>query len=142
MKRINVYGLLLVSSLLAAGCKKDNRTSVTQDSNPLTMKVNESARLTQNVTLNVDAIADSRCPATVTCIWYGNAKVKFTLKDNIWTQRGQLCIGQCEQQLKNLDSVTLQLGVNTYEVTLTEVRPYPGTDNNASPEAVIQVERK
>jgi hypothetical protein len=142
MKKISVYGLLIVSSLLAAGCKKVSHNSVTQESNPFTVKVNESARLAQNVTLQVDDIADSRCPATVTCIWYGNAKVKFTLKDSVWSQSGELCIGQCDQQMKNQDSIIVQLGVNTYEVTLTEVRPYPGTDTNASPVAVIQVLQK
>jgi hypothetical protein len=144
MSQIKLYQLLLVGGLLAAACKKDNKPADIQGGNPspLTVKVNESARLTQNVTINVDAIADSRCPATAICIWQGNAKVKFTLKDELSSQSGELCIGQCDQQAKNQDSVTLQLGSKTYEITLTEVRPYPGTDENASTEAIIQVRQK
>ena len=89
-----LYGFLLVG-LLAVGCEKDNKVTPTEDNQPVTVKVNQLARVKQDVTLNVDNIADSRCPMNANCIWLGNATVKFSLKNDTQTQTGELCIGQC-----------------------------------------------
>jgi uracil-DNA glycosylase len=138
----SLYGMLLVG-LLAVGCEKENKVTPTEENQPVTVKVNQLARVKQNVTLNVDSISDSRCPANVVCVWYGNANVKFSLKNETETQTGELCIGQCGQQLKSRDAVTLQLGNESYEVSLTDVQPFPGTQPDGTPkEAVITVNQK
>lgn len=134
-------GLLLVG-LLAIGCEKDNKVAPTEQNQPVTVKINQSARI-KNVSLNVDNITDSRCPANANCVWYGNAQVKFTLKSDTQSQSGELCIGQCGQQLQNRSSVTVQLGSESYEVTLSDVKPFPGLAPDGTPkEAVITVNQK
>ncbi|GAB3324964.1 hypothetical protein GCM10027299_22600 [Larkinella ripae] len=139
----NLYGLLLVG-LLAVGCERDNQVvTPTEENKPVTVKVNQSARIKQNVSLNVDSITDSRCPANALCVWLGNAQVKFTLKNDTQAQSGELCIGQCGQQQKNRDAITVLLGSESYEVTLSDVQPYPGTKPDGTPqEAVITVNQK
>ncbi|MGA0555128.1 hypothetical protein ACO2Q8_00630 [Larkinella sp. VNQ87] len=137
----NLYGLLLLG-LLAIGCEKDNKVAPTENNQAVTVKVNQAARVKQNVTLNVDSITDSRCPANASCVWYGNAQVKFTLKNETQSQSGELCLGQCGQQLKGRDAVTLQLGSTSYEVILSEVSPFPGLEDGKPKEAVITVNQK
>ncbi|RRB06796.1 hypothetical protein [Larkinella rosea] len=138
----SLYGLLLVG-LLAVGCEKDKTVTPAEESKPVTVKINQSARVQQDVTLNVESISDSRCPANALCVWLGNATVKFTLKKDAQTQSGELCLGQCGQQLKNRDVVTVQLGGESYDVALSEVKPFPGTQPDGTPkEAVITVNQK
>ncbi|GAB3938058.1 hypothetical protein [Larkinella terrae] len=138
----SLYGLLLVG-LLAVGCEKDKSVTPAEESKPVTVKINQSARVNQNVTLNVESINDSRCPANALCVWLGNATVKFSLKNDSEVQTGELCLGQCGQQLKNRDAVTVQLGGVNYEVALSEVKPFPGTQPDGTPkEAVVTVNRK
>ncbi|MFC5408144.1 hypothetical protein ACFPMF_02395 [Larkinella bovis] len=138
----SLYGLLVIG-LLAVGCEKDNKVAPSEQNQPVTVKINQSARVKQNVTLNVDTISDSRCPMNAVCVWYGNAQVKFTLKNETQSQSGELCLGQCGQQLKNRDTVTLQLGTERYEVTLSDVQPFPGSKPDGTPkEAIITVNQK
>lgn len=138
----SLSGLLLVG-LLAFGCEKDKTVTPAEESKPVTVKINQSARVQQNVTLNVDSINDSRCPANALCVWLGNATVKFSLKTDSQTQTGELCLGQCGQQLKNRDVVTVQLGGQSFDVTLSEVKPFPGLEPDGTPkEAVISVSQK
>ncbi|MFD1140012.1 hypothetical protein ACFQ4C_02795 [Larkinella insperata] len=137
-----LYGLLLVG-LLAVGCEKDNKVAPPEQNSPVTMKINQSARVKQNVTLSVDNITDSRCPINANCVWFGNAQVKFTLKGDTESKTGELCIGQCGQQMQNRSSVTLLLGSETYEVTLSDVQPFPGSKPDGTPkEAVVTVTQK
>ena len=140
----NLYGFLLVG-LLAVGCEKENKVAPTpaEDAQAVTVKVDQLARVKQNITLNVDSISDSRCPYNANCVWYGNAQVKFTLKSETQSQSGELCIGQCGTQLKNRAVMTVQLGAESYEVTLSDVQPFPGTKPDGTPkEAVITVNLK
>ena len=141
MQQMKLVGLLFVGSLPPARCKKDDKTPAIQKNQLLAVKVNESAPFTQDVTFRVEDIADSRCPATAVCVWYSQAKVTFTLKYQRTSQRGELCLGQCDQQFNNRDSITLQSGAQSYQVILTEVRPYPGTNNATASEAVIEVKQ-
>lgn len=137
----SLYGLLLIG-LLAVGCEKDNKIAPTEDNKPVTVRVNQTARVKQNVTLNVDSITDSRCPANALCVWFGNAQVKFTLNNGSQSQSGELCLGQCGQQFKNRDTFTAQLGSESYEVILSEIKPFPGLEPDGTPqEAVITVNK-
>ncbi|GAB3271510.1 hypothetical protein GCM10027347_42820 [Larkinella harenae] len=138
----NWYGLLLVG-LLALGCDKGNKVAPVEENQPVAVKVNQSARVKQNVSLNVESITDGRCPINANCIWLGNAQVKFSLKNDTQSKSGELCIGQCGEKLQNRSSVIIQLGSESYEVTLSEVQPFPGSKPDGTPqEAVISVTQK
>ncbi|GAB3901269.1 hypothetical protein GCM10028803_25660 [Larkinella knui] len=138
----SLCGFLLVG-LLAFGCEKNNKVTPAEENQPVTVKINQLARIKPNVSLTADTITDSRCPINANCIWAGNATVKFSLKNDTETKTGELCIGQCGQQSKTRDAVTVQLGNESYDVILTDVQPFPGTKPDGTPkEAVITVNQK
>jgi hypothetical protein len=132
----------LLSGLAAVGCQQTTQDAA-QPSESVTVGIKQSARVGQTVSVQVDTIQDSRCPANAICIRAGNADVSFTLTDGTNRQTGALCLGECKAGPKDKDSTTIQLGNDRYQVLLTEVRPYPGTDpNNTKPQAVIKVKKQ
>ncbi len=140
--KITYFMTALVGGLLAAGCQKAVQ-NVTMPYGSVVVGIKQSARVGQDVTVQVDSIQDSRCPVNADCIWAGNAVVRFTLSDQTNHQPGSLCLGACGQSLKVRDSVNVLLGSDRYQVVLTEVRPFPGTDpKNTQPQAVIQVKKQ
>lgn len=136
---LNVVSLLALTGLLGASCQRE-AGGVGPGAEKVVVATAKSARLKQDVVLTVDKIEDSRCPANAVCVWYGSAKVLLTLKKDSEQRTAELCLGQCDQKMKDRDVTTVTLGGRAYEVTLTEVRPFPGTTPTPQqPEAVIEV---
>lgn len=80
------------------------------------------------------------------CIWMGNATVSVTLAKGNDQAKASLCIGACGQNNspKSSDVTTVKLGSATYEVTLSDVKPYPVAPEpeDTFKEAVITVRAK
>ena len=134
---------ILLGGLLVVGCQGSNENeALPQDTKSLVVAASQSARVGQDATLQVDKIEDSRCPANVVCIRYGNVNVSYMLSQGTESRQGILCLGDCGGPQKTQDSTTVQLGNDRYQLVLTEVRPYPGTSPvEVKPEAVIQVKK-
>ncbi|CCH52756.1 hypothetical protein BN8_01778 [Fibrisoma limi BUZ 3] len=144
MRIYNHFVTILLGGLLAVGCQGSNENeALPQDRASLVMAASQSARVGQNATLQVEKIEDSRCPANVVCIRYGNVNVSYTLSQETESRQGILCLGDCGNgPQKTRDSTLVQLGSDRYQLVLTEVRPYPGTSPvEVKPEAVIQVKK-
>ena len=98
-----------------------------------TLGVNQSKKVCCKALLLVNSIQDSRCPVNVQCIWEGQATVKLTLSRNTASSSVELIIGAQAQP-----NALVTLGGYTYNVTLQDVIPYPGTSNTPS-KAVIKI---
>ncbi|RIV21206.1 hypothetical protein DYU11_17425 [Fibrisoma montanum] len=134
---------LLLGGLLAVGCQSSvENEALPQDKGSLVVAASQSARVGEDATLQIEKIEDSRCPANVVCVRFGNANVFYLLSQGTESREGILCLGDCGVPQKTQDSTTVQLGTERYQLILKEVRPYPGTSPvEVKPEAVIQVKR-
>jgi len=85
-----------------------------------------------DVRIGVEQIADSRCPADVTCVRAGEAVVSLRLSGAGADRRDTLRIG----------GEPRQTSYGAHEIMLVDVRPYPRTtDTERKPSAVLRVER-
>lgn len=129
-----------MGSGLMIGCTRNTPTAESLSGKPVAMATNQATRVGEDVTVQVERIQDSRCPANVVCIRYGSANVAVTLTKGSDRQTGQLCLGDCAPALKAQDTTVVAVGGSTYRVILSEVRPYPGTGaTDAKQEAVIRI---
>jgi|GEM_PF-3078056 len=135
--------LLCLAGALATACERNAAVEPSETTGPQIVSTTQSARLKQDVTLEVTKIEDSRCPANAVCITYGSAKVFFTLKNSTEQKTSELCLGDCGggKGMQNRAVQTIALGGASYDVVLTEVRPYPGTSSD-KPTAVVEIIRK
>lgn len=133
--------ITLLGSALAFNCQRSDQTTVPL-SESIVIAMKQSARVGQNLSVQVDSISDSRCPANVTCIRYGNADVLFTLSDGTARQSAKLRLGDCGKGLIQRDSISLQLGTDRYQVLLTDVRPFPSTEPTTPKQAVLSVTKQ
>ena len=115
------YGIIVVSK------------PIKSSTDTVTLSANETTKICCDAKLQVNSIQDSRCPAKVTCIWAGQAKVQLHLSNMVASTAVELIIGA---QPKPNTLVTV--GSKMYNVTLENVIPYPGTSNNV-PQAVLQI---
>jgi hypothetical protein len=143
MHSVKTYSLLavLLGGLTIPSCQNSTTEATPAYTNqPVAVALNTTARVGQDVTVHVDDIQDSRCPADAICIRYGNVDVTFTISRNQVRQTGKLCLGDCGgKDLKGRDSTTVRLGSDQYQVVLNEVRPYPNTADTTKPTAVLAV---
>ncbi|WP_080057558.1 hypothetical protein [Spirosoma aerolatum] len=131
-------GLLFVGTLVFAACQHAN----TDPTDQVSLGLHQSARIGSDVTVRVDSIQDSRCPANATCIWAGQAKVKMLLSNDRDSTTVRLALGADPgvSNNKRPDSTNVTLSSQTYKVILREVNPYPGTTPSNQPQtAVVQV---
>ncbi|GAB4034907.1 hypothetical protein [Spirosoma gilvum] len=130
-------GLLFVGTLVFAACQHSN----TDPTDQVSLGLHQSARLGSDLTVRVDSIQDSRCPANATCIWAGQAKVKMLLTKDQDSTAVRLSLGADPGSKNNRpDSTNVTLSSQTYKVILREVNPYPGTSSSNQPQtAVVQV---
>ncbi len=99
------------------------------------LSVRESEELPSGITVRIDSIQDSRCPAKVQCIWAGQVEVKVLLSQF----RNSESVSLALQPGQQLNTATVTLGAGTYKVTLQSVLPYPGSGSNQVPTATVQV---
>lgn len=130
---------VLIIGWLAIGCQRTNDGTALPQGTVLVGN-KRTARIGQDVTITADTIMDSRCPKDVQCVWAGNARVAFTLSNNVISQKDTLCIGDCRAPSKgNVD--TILIGNTRYKVTLLDVTPYPVANTTTKPEALLKVEQ-
>ncbi|UJR11191.1 hypothetical protein I4U23_015372 [Adineta vaga] len=99
----------------------------------VTLSANEKTDICCDAELQVNSIQDGRCPIKVLCVWAGQAKVDLLLSNKEDSSAIELIIGA---QPKS--NAVIAVGSKSYNVTLVNVTPYPGTNNNPL-EAIIQV---
>ncbi|AUD05703.1 hypothetical protein CWM47_29990 [Spirosoma pollinicola] len=135
MKRLS--GLLIVGTVLFSACKSSN----TSPTDSISLGLHQSGRLGSEIVVRVDSIQDSRCPLNVTCIWAGQAKVKFLLSKDTDSTAVRLSLGADPgSSNKRPDSTTVSLNSERYKVILREVNPYPGSTTTNQPQTtVVQV---
>lgn len=98
------------------------------------------------IALNVMEIAESRCPSDVSCVRYGEARVKVGVNGVQEVLKIlDLCIGECPERepgFVNVDTVGVELDGKEYAVLLKNVVPYPKTTNeNQTKKALLEVIR-
>ncbi len=118
--------IIVVAALLCVGLVAGNSIS---------LAANESGQLPSGVTVRVESINDSRCPANAFCIVAGQVTVKVLLSQSSNSQSVSLVLGVGQQS--NTAQVTL--GGNTYKVTLQKVLPYPGLGSSQVKTATVEV---
>lgn len=120
-------GLLIAGTTFFFACK----SSDTAPTASVSLGLNQSARLSTGVMVQVDSIQDSRCPLNAYCIWAGQAKVRLQVSKNQDAKTLQLALGPDPNgSYKNrLDSTTVVLSHEAYKVILKSVTPYPGSAN-------------
>jgi len=103
------------------------------------LNLDESFMIKLHQTLSVDNLAiefseidDSRCPSDVTCVWEGVASVTL----HIYNQTQYQTVTLNTNDAKNMH-------VDSYEINLIDVLPYPISNTDISPEyvAVISVSK-
>lgn len=143
MKNINNYLLAIVcfTGLLISSCEK----SFIEFDNPFELEENESIVLQGNnngLSITLQSINDSRCPANALCVSAGNARVKLRLSDNSGAEAfAELCLGFCDTGNNTEDSAAVRLGNTAYIVVLKEVNPFPEIGKKQNKKAVLIIRK-
>ena len=127
----------LVATAIFAAC----RSAETLPVDRVQLVTNQSARLASGVTVQVDAIQDSRCPEGVQCFVAGWVSVKTTLSKEPDQKQVSLTTGSSQQNGLSFrpDSTGILLAGTTYKVILRDVTPYPKIGSSEPKQALIQV---
>ncbi|WP_223834185.1 hypothetical protein [Spirosoma profusum] len=139
-----IIGFLAAGLITIASCKSGDSLSNDQvpPADKVSLGLDQSARIGSQIVVRVESIQDSRCPANVTCVWAGQAKVQVNLSKDTDSKTVQLILGQDLQNKENKrpDSTGVTLANEVYKVVLREVSPYPETTQTTEPKkAVVQV---
>ena len=121
IKRIIFPGLFILIILI--GCSKNKNKEFSS-----TLFLNDTVQISpietlynynENISFSLDSIInDSRCPSNVTCIWEGNAEVKFRFSlNNIETNFTLHTNGGF-----NFNTDTI---IDNYKIELINLYPYP-----------------
>jgi hypothetical protein len=119
--------------LLAFSCKKEQETAPLGLSQELTLKTGDiRTSKTDNLSIKVLKINDSRCPTGVVCIWQGEATVFLEVKEN---STFDVTLSTFHQPVDT---------VNNYIFRLIDVLPYPvyGTEvPDSDKKVVVKIDR-
>ena len=129
------HQFITVTALLCLGLVAAKVIPSNPSASSISLAAQESAQLPAGVTVRIDSIQDSRCPANAMCIWAGRVEVTVLLSKNTDSQSVSLIL-QAGQQL---DTAQVTLGTATYKVVLQSVSPYPGTGLTQAKTATVQV---
>jgi hypothetical protein len=138
--------ILLASLVLAAACSsRPGPTAGTRSPAPDTTGAAPTAPLDDTLKVElgkstaVDGgrfvatftgrLADSRCPANVTCVWMGDAAVRILAR----------AAGRSVEQVLHTGIEPHSLGVGRYTVTVVGLLPYPGTGVEGEPMVLLRV---
>ena len=119
-----VLGLGIGEQVFATAGDSTNSDIKNNHQESIEIKINQTIEF-EDLEIKFIKIEDSRCPSDVTCVWEGEAKTTFQIK----------------QQL-NLQTITLSTqnisttSVKPYEFSLTNIMPYPITTKDLSDEYV------
>ncbi|MFT2011366.1 hypothetical protein ACMA1I_22025 [Pontibacter sp. 13R65] len=150
----------LILAMFLWNCQSDsdllNETAATKTSaegipfkQEFSIKMGEQVILTggeapRKLHLWLKELNDSRCPANATCVHYGAASILLSASNSQGKNDTiEMCIGGCyNQEPRNTHTITTQIGQVTYKITLKEIRPFPGLEQDAdTKQAVLQVEK-
>ena len=123
---LSYHQIIVVAALLCVGFVAGNSIS---------LAVNEPGQLPSGISVRIDSIQDSRCPANAMCIWAGQVQVKVLLAQFRNSESVSLILGPGQQ----LNTAQVTLGGATYQVTLQNVLPYPGTGSTQVARATLEV---
>lgn len=134
MKPHSLYWGLVV--LLFTGCRKGIDPNV-----PPGLAVNQVVQIDAGRSYYVKAIADSRCPIGVSCIWQGVAEVTLVLKQGSLTDSVRVAsFDGADGLYKRERSVVLDK--TTWTVNYVDVLPYPDFTNDATKNATTSMANK
>ncbi len=94
---------------------------------PFMIKLHQTLSI-DNLDVTFLGIEDSRCPSDVTCIWEGRASVILRIYNQIQYQTIILTTGE-----------TTTLYVDSYEINLIDILPYPVSTKDTSEEYVATI---
>jgi hypothetical protein len=122
---LNLILLITISFTIACSKSEDDGNSVAAkqafSEKNLTIGLYKCETFTfgdDQLSLCVDSIADSRCPANVNCIWGGTAITKFT-----FTKNGQ--DNHIALAIPAFASYQQQITIAGYTIQLIDVYPFP-----------------
>lgn len=106
-----------------------------------TLKKNVPVKIAGNgkpLVLQLENVADSRCPANAICVWLGNAAISLSASNTAETVADiKMCIGDCRPEpVRTKHTMQVQVGNSMYNFTLKEVLPYPGTEKEGEEKTV------
>ena len=81
----------------------------------------------EDLKVDLREVNDSRCPKNVVCIQMGSAQIKFTVSDG----KDQTDVNLTFKGDRKTDFQTFSLGGENFVLSVSEVLPYP--DTNESP---------
>jgi hypothetical protein len=101
-----------------------------------TLLENGTKKVCNDITLHVNFIHDSRCPADVVCDSAGRADVQLLFSEKRASSTVDLMVGYDAGE--SIDSAQVTMDTASYLVICHDVVPYPGT-GSAPTKAVVQV---
>ncbi|GAB3707666.1 hypothetical protein GCM10027592_42020 [Spirosoma flavus] len=133
-------GILLV--IMLSGCRAELTPN---EPAPLfqtvTIAEEQQVNVLDGLTIRIDEITDSRCPAGKQCIWAGSADVVITAALGYDSQALSLCLGACREGRNTRDSVDVYLKKAHYRIVLADLKIYPDVTPNLPREAVLETRR-
>lgn len=91
---------------------------------PFELGVGHTAVVPNDIEITILNIQDSRCPADVTCVWMGEAKISINVVKDL-KDLGNFVLSTIE------DKTTLSFDIFT--ITLVQVQPYPYSSKEIPP---------
>ena len=92
------------------------------------IKINQTVEF-EEFQIKFIKIEDSRCPSDVTCVWEGEAKIIFQIKQKSESQTITL----------TTQDISTTTSIGPYEISLINIVPYPTTTNDISEEYVVTI---
>lgn len=121
MQKIALTLLLL---LLVSGCLGFGSETKVILNQPFSLKINQTAYLaSEDLTIHLREINDSRCPSDVVCVWAGEALAKIEIGKGGTGALLMMRLEEHPQAVEFLDAYTMEL---------ISVDPYPSTANPLS----------
>jgi len=113
-----------LAPLLLAGCFNATGPDAVVGT-PFQLKVGETATIPENAKLRFDTVkSDSRCPIDAICVSAGDATIAVTLMRTT---------GNESRDVHTMPAQS-QFSYSTYTIKLTELQPYPRSDQKPKPE--------
>lgn len=144
MKKIILFGLMWFA-VTACDNKKESspeplvelKTAVVSNQQETSFRTSD-----EQLTAKLIAVSDSRCPANAVCIVAGSADVTFNVSDGT-NQTDVRVVFSADSKIPG--SQDFKLGDQVYNLTVTEVLPYPKTSTNPTLEEYkvkVSIEKK
>lgn len=122
MKKIIVF-VLAIGTLVA--CSKKEAGPKMMPLENLAYRQETSFSISgHDLRIDLNEVADSRCPINADCIWAGKVDLKFVVSDGTYKEDVEIVFGDGQ---KNSGTASFSLNGQLYELKVSEVLPYPET---------------